>query len=75
MNFLKLKTLIKKFLTGDFFTIDENLILFLCGNEALPSPLDSETELELIERAEKGDESAKNKLVEHNLRLVVYICK
>ena len=52
-----------------------NLVLYLCGNEALPSPLDSETELDLILEAEKGDENAKNQLIEHNLRLVVYIAK
>lgn len=75
MKLLKLKHYIKKILKGELFTFDEDLILFLCGNEALPNPLDSETELEYIEKAEKGDESAKNKLIEHNLRLVVYIGK
>ena len=75
MNLLKIKILIKNFLAGNSFQLDENLLLYLCGNEALPNPLDSETELEYIEKAEKGDEFAKNKLIEHNLRLVVYICK
>lgn len=75
MNLLKIKILIKIFLAGNSFQLDENLLLYLCGNEALPNPLDSETELEYIEKAEKGDEFAKNKLIEHNLRLVVYICK
>lgn len=75
MNILKLKSYIKKFLSGKTFEVDSDILLFLCGNEALPTPLDSETELELIERAEKGDETARNKLIEHNLRLVVYISK
>ena len=75
MKFNKLKNYIKKFLNGNAFLSDEQIILFLCGNEALPNPLDSETELEYIEKAEQGDEFARNKLIEHNLRLVVYISK
>lgn len=75
MDILKLKSYIKKFLSGKTFEVDSDILLFLCGNEALPTPLDSETELELIESAEKGDETARNKLIEHNLRLVVYISK
>lgn len=75
MDILKLKSYIKKFLSGKTFEVDSDILLFLCGNEALPTPLDSETELELIESTEKGDETARNKLIEHNLRLVVYISK
>lgn len=71
----EIKKYIKNLLLGNAFVDDEQLILFLCGNEALPNPLDSETELEYIEKAECGDETAKNKLIEHNLRLVVYISK
>ncbi|HAJ77629.1 MAG TPA: RNA polymerase sporulation sigma factor SigE, partial [Clostridiales bacterium] len=75
MNFAKIKENLKKIFKGELFLDDETLILFLCGNEALPNPLDSETELEYIEKAENGDECAKSKLIEHNLRLVVYISK
>ena len=75
MNFNKLKKCLKKILKGEIFCQDEMLFLYLCGNEALPNPLDSETELEYIEKAEKGDLEARNKLIEHNLRLVVYISK
>lgn len=75
MSFEKLKMKIKQILSGESLDFDNQIVLFLCGNEALPNPLDSETELEFIEKAEKGDESAKNQLIEHNLRLVVYICK
>ena len=71
----KLLSTLKKLLKGNFFENYENIVLYLCGNEALPSPLDSQTELELIWEAEKGSESAKEALVEHNLRLVVYIAK
>lgn len=75
MNLKLIKKYLKKIFEGSFFLDEENIILYLCGNEALPNPLDSETELEYIEKAENGDESAKSKLIEHNLRLVVYISK
>ncbi len=42
---------------------------------SLPNPLSPEEEAEAILLAEKGDENARNKLIEHNLRLVVYIAK
>lgn len=71
----KLIEKLSKFFKGNYFCEYQNIILYLCGNEALPSPLDSETELELILEAENGNENAKHKLVEHNLRLVVYIAK
>ena len=46
---------------------------YINGPDTLPAPLDSATEAYYIERIE--DEDAKNVLVEHNLRLVVYIAK
>lgn len=42
---------------------------------SLPSPLEGEEELAYIKKAEQGDSDARNVLVEHNLRLVVYIAK
>lgn len=42
---------------------------------SLPSPLTPAEEAKYVSLAEKGDEDAKNKLIEHNLRLVVYIAK
>lgn len=71
----KLVDAFTKIFNGQLFDEYSNIILYLCGNEALPSPLDSETELELILESEKGSEIAKNELIEHNLRLVVYIAK
>lgn len=75
----KLIFLIKKLIYGrfkkTFFLKSENIVCFICGNEALPLPLDDEEESLLILQAEQGDEYARGKLVEHNLRLVVYIAK
>ena len=56
---------------------DENVIHYLCGSEALPLPLSAEEEGELLRKMEAGEdvEQIKAKLIEHNLRLVVYISR
>lgn len=51
-------------------------VLYIGGADVLPEPLDSESEKYYIDRLMKtGDKQAKEKLIEHNLRLVVYIAK
>lgn len=50
-------------------------IFYVGGNDDLPAPLDSKEEEEAIKKLMQGDKEAKNLLVEHNLRLVVYIAK
>ena len=51
-------------------------IHYIGGAEILPAPLEAEEEAACIEGLSGEDpEAAKNKLVEHNLRLVVYIAK
>ena len=70
--------LIKKLfgkLGADSHTLNAQMLLFLCTNEALPNPLEAEEEQEYLARLQKGDNSAKNELIERNLRLVVYIAK
>lgn len=54
-----------------------NVVHYLCGSEALPLPLQPEEEAELLAKLEAGDdaETVKAKLIEHNLRLVVYISR
>ena len=42
---------------------------------SFPPPLNAKKESELLEKNSKGDIDARNKLIEHNLRLVVYIAK
>ena len=68
--FLKLKNIIKNFCESK-----ENLLLYLCGGDALPSILSEDEERDYILKSENGDDYAKQKLIEHNLRLVVYVAK
>ena len=55
----------------------EGVVYYLCGSEALPLPLSAEEESELLHRLDAGggDETVKATLIEHNLRLVVYISR
>ncbi|MCR5809565.1 MAG: RNA polymerase sporulation sigma factor SigE [Clostridiales bacterium] len=50
-------------------------INYLGSGESLPPPLEKEEEADAITRLASGDEEAKQKLIEHNLRLVVYIAR
>lgn len=68
---LKFKYLIKK----NMFMSAQDIVLYICGNDALPLPLSTDEEKVLLEEAEKGNTQARDKLIEHNLRLVVYIAK
>lgn len=50
-------------------------IMYIGGSDVLPAPLKSEEEQRCIEAVERGDPQAKQILIEHNLRLVVYIAR
>ena len=50
-------------------------LFYIGGSDTLPPPLERQAEDDAIHRAENGDESARKLLIEHNLRLVVYISK
>lgn len=58
-----------------FFKNDESIMYFIQGSDILPKPLDKEAELAALIALEDGDAEARNTLIEHNLRLVVYIAK
>lgn len=49
--------------------------LHICSGGSFPKPLSSKEEREYLEKASRGDIEARNKLVEHNLRLVAHIIK
>ncbi len=50
-------------------------IHYINGPETLPPPLTKAQEKDIMERIERGDETAREPLIVHNLRLVVYIAK
>ncbi len=50
-------------------------IHYVGSSEALPPPLTSDEESDLIHQLEMGDNSVKSVLIERNLRLVVYIAR
>ena len=50
-------------------------VYYVGSSDILPEPLSKEEEEETLELASFGDEIAKNKLIEHNLRLVVFLAK
>lgn len=55
--------------------IRENGIFYIGGSDVLPPPLKGEEERLTLEALERGEEDARQRLVEHNLRLVVYIAR
>lgn len=75
MNIKLLILKIKKLFNKIIFDNAENILLYVCGNEALPLPLSEEDEKILIDEMANDNKIAREKLIEHNLRLVVYIAK
>ena len=71
LEFLKLN--LKKCFNND---VQENDgIFYIAGSQSLPPPLPAEEEEVMLKRLESKDFEARQVLVEHNLRLVVYIAK
>ena len=50
-------------------------IFYIGGSDVLPPPLKGQEEQNALEALEQGDEYAKQRLIEHNLRLVVFIAR
>ena len=50
-------------------------VFYIGGSDTLPAPLEREKEDEAVAALDRGDEAARKLLIEHNLRLVVYIAK
>ena len=55
--------------------LKENTVFYIGGTDVLPPPLKGEEEQNTLIGLEEGDENAKQKLIEHNLRLVVFIAR
>lgn len=56
-----------------FFRSDD--VFFIGSTDILPPPLPKRVEEDLVKKSNMGDLDARNKLIEHNLRLVVFLSK
>src|SRR5574344_1870588 len=65
--------LIKKILSK--LKVNSNDYFFVGSLDKLAPPLSKEEELSYLIKAQDGDENARNTLIEHNLRLVVFLAK
>ncbi len=59
---------------GEIFNL-ENVLFFVGSTDKLPEPLSKEMEEYYLIRSTDGDITARDKLIEHNLRLVVFLAK
>lgn len=51
------------------------VLLGYLNHQIFPQPLDEESEKQWLDRMEKGSDEARNKLIEHNLRLVAHVVR
>ncbi len=70
-----IKEFIRKMLLKIQAKMFEVEVDYINGPDTLPPPLSNEYELELLQKLENGDKQAREELIVHNLRLVVYIAK
>ncbi len=68
----KIKDLITKL---KLMLFGKDNVFYINGNETLPPPLSKNEERELMLRISEGQDELREKLIVHNLRLVVYIAK
>lgn len=73
--FYKIKLALFKLLHRDEWQEAQNYVFYISGKDVLPEPLDYDEELLLLEEIQKGSKVARDRLIEHNIRLVVYIAK
>lgn len=60
---------------ANYLLFPKNEVHYIGGAEILPPPLSSEEEAFLLDRLDDDDDTVRKTLIEHNLRLVVYIAK
>lgn len=58
-----------------FCSRENPILLYIAGSESLPPPLEAEEEQAALVGLKQGDAGCRSLLIEHNLRLVVYIAK
>ena len=76
MNILSsIKNLFNKYISK-IFTVSDDIVNYIFTNDSLPAPLDDNDEKMYVNMFDTvNDEYARSKLIEHNLRLVLYIAK
>lgn len=67
--------MLKKILLWIYKILGKNSIYFIGSADKLPEPLSKEKEMYYVEKLMDGDEKARDILIEHNLRLVVFLSK
>ncbi len=55
--------------------VSQGTVYYIGGTDVLPPPLKGQEELQALEALERGSEEAKQRLIERNLRLVVFIAR
>ncbi len=70
-----IKQLLRKMILKIKSAIFEIEVDYINGPDTLPPPLTNEKELECLQKLESGSKEAREELIVHNLRLVVYIAK
>ena len=67
--------MLKFFIRMKMFLLSENEVCYINGSDTLPPPLSREEEQAIFRRVAEGDSRAREPLIVHNLRLVVFIAK
>ena len=67
--------MIKKIINFIRSLLEIHSVHFIGSTDKLPAPLSKEEEIEYVKLSMEGDINAKSKLIEHNLRLVVFLAK
>ncbi len=62
-------------LLARLFGVSGNSVFYIGGSDVLPAPLKGQQEQDTLLLLEQGSEEAKQRLIEHNLRLVVFIAR
>ncbi len=70
-----LRKLSRSFICVGGALLAQNEVFYIGGSDTLPAPLTKEEEADAIRALAEGDYSVRKLLIEHNLRLVVYIAR
>ena len=66
---------VRKTVYGLIVRMHRGTVAYIGGSDLLPAPLTREEEEQMVLRSDQGDELARAQLIEHNLRLVVFIAR